>query len=453
MTTPFDAHPRSMMSRSFLPLALITLGVVFLLSNLIPGPGRGGLVLLGLGAAFGIGRLTTGRYGYSVPAGILVAIGAYVALMASGGPRGLSAAGSFFLLLGGGFVLTYLIGMRSAAVWPLFPAAVLICLGLLLFGWASMAPVASFAWIVNYWPAVLVVLGVWVLFRDQLPAGARAPVATLGGITLLGYGVLAAIASVASAGTLARPGFMSNFGGTPFNDEITLDQPIAAGQSFSVANSSGRTVIHGGSGSGVHVIARRHYWVDTQPPQVQLTPRGDGLALELPGLGQPSLGPNSSVDFEVDVPAGVQVNADSSSGSLEISDITGPVKAQASSGSINLKGISGELRANANSGEIRGSDLLHVRDVQTSSGAIRLQGVFNEAAQVRASSGSVRLEFEPGSAVVLDVRTSSGGINARGVQLTNPRNDRNALSGTLGSPAAGATLSIQTSSGSVTVGQ
>ena len=148
MTTPYDAHPRSMMSRSFLPLALITLGVVFLLSNLIPGPGRGGLVLLGLGAAFGIGRLTTGRYGYSVPAGILVAVGAYVALMASGGPRGLSGAGSFFLLLGGGFVLTYLIGMRSAAVWPLFPAAVLICLGLLLFGWASMATgtSASSAW-------------------------------------------------------------------------------------------------------------------------------------------------------------------------------------------------------------------------------------------------------------------------------------------------------------------
>ena len=61
-------HHASPLSRSFLPLALITLGVVFLLSNMVP-QGRGGLIVIGLGAAFMIGRLTTGRYGYSVPAG------------------------------------------------------------------------------------------------------------------------------------------------------------------------------------------------------------------------------------------------------------------------------------------------------------------------------------------------------------------------------------------------
>src|SRR5205814_9022176 len=184
--------------------------------------------------------------------------GAYVALMASGGPRGLSGAGSFFLLLGGGFVLTYLIGMRPAAVWPLFPAVVLICLGLLLFGWASMAPVASFAWIVGYWPAVLVLIGLWLLFRDHIPAHLRAPVATVGGIALVGYGILAAFASIASTGPLARPSFFANFGGAPFNDEIALDQPIAAGQTFTVTNSSGKTTIHGGGGSGVQLIAKPH---------------------------------------------------------------------------------------------------------------------------------------------------------------------------------------------------
>ena len=76
MTTPYNADPYrrgSPLSRSFLPLALITLGVVFLLGNLVPDRSRGGLVVLGLGAAFALGRLTTGRYGYAVPAGILLA--------------------------------------------------------------------------------------------------------------------------------------------------------------------------------------------------------------------------------------------------------------------------------------------------------------------------------------------------------------------------------------------
>ena len=68
-------HRGSVLSRSFLPLALITLGVVFLLGNLVPERGRGGLVVLGLGLAFLIGRITTGRYGYAVPSGILLGIG------------------------------------------------------------------------------------------------------------------------------------------------------------------------------------------------------------------------------------------------------------------------------------------------------------------------------------------------------------------------------------------
>src|SRR5258708_23536882 len=74
-----DRYQRgSVLSRSFLPLALITLGVVFLLSNLVPERGRGGLVVLGLGAAFLIGRGTTGRYGYAVPARILLAFRTFI---------------------------------------------------------------------------------------------------------------------------------------------------------------------------------------------------------------------------------------------------------------------------------------------------------------------------------------------------------------------------------------
>src|SRR5438094_10366018 len=86
MSEPYPPDPyrrSSAFSRSFLPLALITLGVVFLLSNLVPERGRGGLVVLGLGAAFLIGPVTTGRYGYAVPAGILLAIGTYMSLQAA----------------------------------------------------------------------------------------------------------------------------------------------------------------------------------------------------------------------------------------------------------------------------------------------------------------------------------------------------------------------------------
>ena len=52
MSTPYQAEPSyhrgSPMSRAFLPLALITLGVVFLLGSLVPERGRGGLFFAGL---------------------------------------------------------------------------------------------------------------------------------------------------------------------------------------------------------------------------------------------------------------------------------------------------------------------------------------------------------------------------------------------------------------------
>src|SRR5439155_4872044 len=170
------------------------------------------------------------------------------------------------------------------AVWPLFPAVVLIGLGLLLFGVASFGALASVGWIVGYWPIVLVVLGVWLLVRDQLPLAARRPIATLGGLALLAYGILAAAASMATAGTLARTGLGANFGRSPFAETVTLDSPIAAGQTLSVNNSDGRTTIHGGSSSSnVHVVATKHFGFNGQAPDVRLTPTANGVSVDRPG--------------------------------------------------------------------------------------------------------------------------------------------------------------------------
>src|SRR5262245_24886381 len=334
MTQPYDAGQphRSLMSRSFLPLALITIGVVFLLGNLIPGQGRGGLIVLGLGAALAIGRVTTGRYGYSVPAGLLMAIGIYVSVQEMFGRATLQNGGWFFVLLGGGFVLAYFVGMRPQAVWPLFPAAILICLGLLLFGVTALSPLASIAWIVSYWPVAVVLLGLGLLFHEHVPAPIRAPIATVGGIALLAYGVLAAMASVAAGGAFAQPGFGFNLGSAPFSDEITLEQPIASGSVFRVDNSSGRTFIHGGSSNSIHVVARRHFAVEGQPPEVALTPNDDGISLDLRTSPRPPFGSSGWADYTIDVPAGVRVIANASSGQLEIQDVSGPVQAQTSSG-------------------------------------------------------------------------------------------------------------------------
>jgi putative adhesin len=451
----------SALSRSFLPLALITLGVVVLLgnlaSNVISDRGRGGLIVFGLGAAFAVGRLTTGRFGYAVPAGLLMALGIHIIASALDIARGTSSAGLFFILLGVGFVLVYVIGLRPASVWPLFPAAILVGLGVVLLGVASLGPLAAWSWIAAYWPAALILLGAWLLFRDALPPSVRAPLATLGGMLLLIYGVVAAAASIAAAGSFDRVGVYPAGPAadtSPFGDTLTLDAPLADGQTFTVVNTSGNTTVHASNASSVHVVATRHFAFGGQPPDVQLAPVSGGLSLGLSGGGRGRLfGDSGSVDYAIDVPATAVVKATSTSGKLSVDGVGGAVSATSTSGGISLANIGGEVRASTTSGSVTGTQLAHVVSVQSASGRIALEGVFAQAASVSASSGRVDVKLLPGSAVTLDVHTVSGSIEPRGLMLSGGVTRRDTLSGAIGTPEANATLRVQTSSGSITISQ
>ncbi|MBV9579532.1 MAG: hypothetical protein JO057_13170, partial [Chloroflexi bacterium] len=428
MTRPYDSDPYprggSALSRSFLPLALITLGVVFLLSNMVPDRGRGGLIVFGLGAAFAIGRVSTGRYGYAVPAGILMALGVYILVHEFNPPavQGISSAGLFFVLLGLGFAAAYAIGLRPTEIWPLFPAVILVGLGLVLLGASWLGPLASLSWITSYWPVALVLLGAWLLLRESIPAPLRRPIATFGGVALLAYGILAAAASVAAGGALTRTGVAAGFGTAPFATTVTLDEPISAGQTLTVTNTSGSTTIHGGDGDTVHVVANRHFAIGGQGPQVQLTPSASGwnLGSTTTGRGGSLFGDASSVEYTVEVPAGVAVNVQSSSGQVDIDGVTGPVNATTTSGSLQLANLGGPVTAATTSGAISGTQLLHVQQAHASSGSISLESVFTEPTQITTTSGKVDLKLLPGSAEQLDIHSGSGSVSPEGgLQLSN----------------------------------
>ena len=367
---------------------------MFLLGNLLPGPSRGGLIVLGIGTAFLIGRMTTGRYGYAVPAGILIGIGSYLTVRDMLGPGALESGGWWFICLGLGFALTYVIGGRAGDVWPLFPATVLILLGLVLFGFTALSPLASLAWIVSYWPVVLVLVGGWLLFREYLPQPARQPVALFGGLGLLAYGVLAAASTVAAGGAFVASGFGPGFGGTPYSDTIALEQPIQADQTFRVSNPNGRTTIRTAAVDTVHVEAARHFSVPDHPPEVKLVQRDQGLSLDIENLGRGhSADPIGSTSTSSCRPrcawmralraatwtstaSAGPVRAESSSGSVKLTNLGSSAEAEASSGSVSLENVAGEVRARTSSGNLRGLQLRHVRDANSSSGNIILESVF-----------------------------------------------------------------------------
>src|SRR5262249_37951018 len=146
---------------------------------------------------------------------------------------------------------------------------------------ASLAPLVALSWLVSFWPAVLVLLGLWLLLRDRLPVAARRPISTFGGLGLLAYCILAAASGVAAGGA-PTTSFTPTFGSPPFTDTVTLDTPIADGKTLNVNNSNGRTVIRAAAAQSVHVVATRHFGMAGQPPDVRLNPTGNGAELIVP---------------------------------------------------------------------------------------------------------------------------------------------------------------------------
>ena len=165
-----------------------------------------------------------------------------------------------------------------------------------------------------------------------------------------------------------------------------MEQPIGTGQTFTVTNNVGRTAIHGGTGSVIHVVADRHFTSTGHEPEVRLRPAGNGVQLDATTHDFFPFG-SSWVDYTIDVPAGVNVNVRGTSGSLDISGVNANVQANTNSGSIDLNNIGGEVRATTSSGQVHGTQLVHVRDVSTSSGSVLLEGVFTDQASIKASSG------------------------------------------------------------------
>jgi DUF4097 and DUF4098 domain-containing protein YvlB len=167
--------------------------------------------------------------------------------------------------------------------------------------------------------------------------------------------------------------------------------------------------------------------------------------------------------------AGVgDLQAKAGSGSIDIDGVSGNLEVKTGSGSIDARAVRGAIQASAGSGRIEleqagegdvsvhsGSGAVRVSGVRggltvsTSSGSIRAQGEILRDWSLDASSGAITVELPPGTAFVLDARTSSGSIDSAQPLTMSGRLSRKSLRGTVG--AGGPRLLVETSSGSIEV--
>ncbi len=284
----------------------------------------------------------------------------------------------------------------------------------------------------------IVALGVAVLF-ETLAVDVPWEFVLPAGVIVVGLILLLNPRSGATGGWIAVGVVMTvvmlvgGLGGRPFG----LGEPDTLEQAdFVVSEAVDRIVVTVDAGSveilavpGATIEVQRELSYDHERPRIEHAVTGRVLEIEAdcPG-GLFSIGSSCSVDHLLRVPAAVDVQIDSGSGSVRVSGLGGVVVANTGSGAIELVGLNGIVTAETGSGGIVLERVAATADVSTGSGSIRATAGQSVQFAARTGSGSMNLEF---ASIPDDVElvTGSGSI-------------------TLGVPSGSYRLDLDTSSGS-----
>jgi len=193
-----------------------------------------------------------------------------------------------------------------------------------------------------------------------------------------------------------------------------------------------------------------------------------------------------SVSYQITVPGATAVQANSGSGSVSVTGVSGAVKANSGSGSVVAAGIGGyvelrtgsgnislkdggkgaslstgsgsieatlsgegDVKANTGSGNITLTGVVGLLTASTGSGSIGVSGKPTGDWKVSAASGNVSVDVPEGQGFSLDASTGSGSLDITPPLTVQGRIDRRRVQGTV--HGGGPMLRLSTASGSIAV--
>lgn len=210
--------------------------------------------------------------------------------------------------------------------------------------------------------------------------------------------------------------------GETFTDDAKVPEKIT---SVRLDSSSGGVTLNGGKNTGDVSLHRSVTYHSKKPSGA--THRVDNGVLVLGGCGR-----DCSVDYSVDLPAGLPVTGGTSSGAVRLVDV-GPVEVNTSSGHIEMDEVAGTVDVETSNGRITGTGLRGkgIR-AKTSNGSITLTPVTAQDVRAETSNGEIRITAptarytvkarsdngerkiniptDPSGQYELDLRTSNGAI-------------------------------------------
>ena len=250
---------------------------------------------------------------------------------------------------------------------------------------------------------------------------------------------------------------------------------ISGRTTLHVSTGSGNIHISTSSGSQVHIVGHvksNHGWgsgdsearvreIAANPPIEQT---GDIVRV---GGHQENLH-NISIDYEIQAPANVYLEASSGSGDIQDDGVGANARINTGSGNIHASGLSegftvetgsgdivaegngsGDVRAHTGSGNIELRNLAGGLRAETGSGDIKLGGHPRESWRVTTGSGTVEI-WPSRSSFSLEASTGSGEIHTDQEMLVQGSIDRHHhISGKIN--GGGPTVHIETGSGDIRV--
>lgn len=231
---------------------------------------------------------------------------------------------------------------------------------------------------------------------------------------LRGLGVLT-LATLAVGG-LAGCGLVL---GETTEDTSTLSGKIT---SVRIENKSGGITVNGTEGGGRLSLKRKVTYRDERPTGA--THRIENGVLILGGCGS-----GCSVNYTVDVPAGIPVSGQVTNGSIHLSKV-GAVKVTTGSGRIEMDGVTGTVEAENINGRITGKNIdgPSIR-ARSTNGKITLTSAKAADVQASTTNGDITLTVPKGDYDVtastvngdrtIDVSNSPSGTHRIGMRSTN----------------------------------
>jgi DUF4097 and DUF4098 domain-containing protein YvlB len=170
--------------------------------------------------------------------------------------------------------------------------------------------------------------------------------------------------------------------GESFADDAKVTQKVT---SVRLDSTSGGVTLNGKKGAGETSVHRSIDYSGNNKPS-GATHRMEGGVLVLGGCGK-----DCSVNYTVDLPAGLPVSGETSTGAVRLTDV-GSVTVKTSTGRIEMDKVAGPVKVETHSGRITGTGIQGESiQAKTNNGAITLTPTTAQNVTAETSNGDVTI--------------------------------------------------------------